>query len=134
MKLLNKEEIKRPTLTPNEKISINMAFRNKEIKLNVIPKKTRLITPNPDDPNRPQGPDDGIKKERKAICDAHIVKQMKSNLAGMHMKDELIPKVMESIKNFRAQPPMIKKRIDHLIGQDYMKRDEKIKAILIYIP
>lgn len=35
---------------------------------------------------------------------------------------------------FQAQPLMIKQRIESLIERAYMKRDEKNKAMYIYVP
>ena len=40
VKLLNKE-IKKPVLTPTEKISVNMAFKNPNVKISVLPIVTK---------------------------------------------------------------------------------------------
>jgi hypothetical protein len=40
IKLLNKE-LKKPKLDPEEKITMNNSFKNNNIKLSVIPNKTR---------------------------------------------------------------------------------------------
>jgi len=40
IKLLNKE-VKKPKLDPEEKITVNNSFKNNNIKLSVIPNKTR---------------------------------------------------------------------------------------------
>lgn len=42
--------------------------------------------------------------------------------------------VMRNITMFKADPKMIKEQIELLIAQDYMKRDEREKANLIYVP
>ena len=57
---------------------------------------------------------------------------MKTNMK-MSMGD-LRMKVMDVIKNFKAQPAMIKGRIDHLINAEYMERDSNDRTTLIYIP
>lgn len=57
---------------------------------------------------------------------------MKTNMI-MSMGD-LRMKVMDVIKNFKAQPAMIKGRIDHLINAEYMERDSNDRTTLIYIP
>lgn len=41
---------------------------------------------------------------------------------------------MRNITMFKADPKMIKEQIEVLISQDYMKRDERDKANLIYVP
>jgi len=35
---------------------------------------------------------------------------------------------------FKAEPLMIKEQIEHLIQNEYMKRDENTRALLIYLP
>ena len=47
---------------------------------------------------------------------------------------ELIPRVMGMISLFNAQPLMIRLRIEHLMNNDYMKRDEKDRTLYIYLP
>jgi hypothetical protein len=75
---------------------------------------------------------EGVLKERGQIIDAHAVKQMKTNKTMLYK--DLMQKVMDSITTFKAQPAMIKERIQSLIENDYMKRDEDIRAKLIYVP
>lgn len=75
---------------------------------------------------------EGVLKERGQIIDAHAVKQMKTNKTMLYK--DLMQKVMDSITTFKAQPTMIKERIQSLIENDYMKRDEDIRAKLIYVP
>ena len=75
---------------------------------------------------------DEVEKERGAIIDSKIVAIMKSNKQFKHA--DLVPKVMEMISMFKAQPPMIKLRIEHLIKNEYMKRDEKDRGMYIYMP
>ena len=41
---------------------------------------------------------------------------------------------MSNIKLFQVQPILIKKRIEKLINDEYMKRDEKNKDTFIYVP
>lgn len=60
------------------------------------------------------------------------MKQMKTNMV-MTMND-LKLKVMETVKNFKPQPAMIKTRIDHLIDAEYMERDPKDRTKLVYLP
>lgn len=57
---------------------------------------------------------------------------MKTNRQYRHA--DLVIKVMEMISMFKAQPPMIKLRIEHLIKNDYMKRDDKERSLYIYLP
>jgi len=42
--------------------------------------------------------------------------------------------VIRNITLFKADPKMIKEQIEHLIANDYMKRDANERALLIYVP
>jgi len=57
---------------------------------------------------------------------------MKTNMV-MSLND-LKLKVMETVRNFKPQPNMIKQRIDFLIEAEYMERDPNDRAKLIYLP
>jgi hypothetical protein len=48
--------------------------------------------------------------------------------------NDLKLKVMETVRNFKPQPNMIKQRIDFLIEAEYMERDPNDRAKLIYLP
>lgn len=74
----------------------------------------------------------GVRQERQSVCDAYIVKVMKTHKQVLHT--DLIQKVIAQISMFQAQPLMIKQRIESLIERAYMKRDEKNKAMYIYVP
>lgn len=46
---------------------------------------------------------------------------------------DLVTKVVEMISLFKAQPPQIKARIEHLITNQYMRRDEKDRTKYWYV-
>lgn len=48
--------------------------------------------------------------------------------------NELTADVFKLTTLFKPEPRLIKKQIDSLIERDYMKRDEKKRALLIYVP
>ena len=82
-KVLNKE-IKKPSLDkPGEKISINLAFKNNDIRVNVMPVLSKA-----DKASKQTAQDSeielGIKRERNQIIEAHLVKQMKTNKTMMY--------------------------------------------------
>ena len=94
-KVLNKE-VKKPTLGEQEKISLNLAFKNANIRVNVLP---TTIEKKPSGDMSASKADqelmDGIKRERNQKIDAHIVKQMKTNKTMMI--NDLQAKVMQAI-------------------------------------
>jgi hypothetical protein len=92
-KVLNKE-IKKPTLGEMEKISINKAFKNANIRVIVMP------VPSGKDKEESRKKDEaenneGIQRERNMIIEAHCVKQMKANKTMMY--NDLLQKVMATI-------------------------------------
>jgi hypothetical protein len=46
----------------------------------------------------------------------------------------LVQDVMANIRLFQAQPPAIKKRIEKLITDEFLKRDDTDKTLYVYIP
>ena len=48
--------------------------------------------------------------------------------------NQLMEECMKQVTIFMPQPAMIKKRIESLIEQEYIKRDEKNYATYIYLP
>jgi cullin 3 len=108
-----------------------MKFTNAAVRLQLIPTGVAKKAPS-DVVTDNKKENDDIERERGAVIDSKIVAIMKTNKQFRHV--ELVPKVMEMITMFRAQPPMIKLRIDHLIQNDYMKRDVNERGLYIYMP
>ena len=132
VKLLEKG-VNKPTFDDdNEVIKLNLKFQNPALRVNVVPvanatkKKAAEIVESNTKLN------DAVDRERGIVIDGQIVKIMKTYKTYKHA--DLVPKVMESISMFKAQPPQIKIRIEHLISQGYMMRDEKDRSLYIYIP
>ena len=73
-----------------------------------------------------------VEKERTFVVQAHIVKGMKAN--KQHRFQNVLTDVIRNITLFKADPKMIKEQIEVLISQDYMKRNDNDKAMLIYVP
>lgn len=99
-RVLNKE-VKKPILEANEKISVNLQFKNNNIRVSVLPvqgKKEKEA----ETENTNKAIVDGVMKERNQIIEAHCVKQMKTNKV-MQFND-LVQKVMASVTTFKAQP------------------------------
>ena len=64
------------------------------------------------------------------MIQANVVKIMKAKKSYKYM--ELLTEVIRNISMFKADPKMVKEQIEVLIQQDYMKRDDNEKALLIY--
>ena len=66
------------------------------------------------------------------MVQAHIVKVMKAQ--KQYRFQNVVTDVIRNITMFRADPKMVKERVEVLIRGGYMKRDDNDRANLIYIP
>ena len=73
-----------------------------------------------------------IEGDRKYALDAAIVRIMKGK-KQLHY-EQLKTETIEAVKNhFKPDIPLIKQRIDSLVEQDYLKRDEDDMHLLMYV-
>mmetsp|Transcript_25987 Transcript_25987/g.46178 ORF Transcript_25987/g.46178 Transcript_25987/m.46178 type:complete len:745 (+) Transcript_25987:89-2323(+) len=76
--------------------------------------------------------DPSIAIQRRCQTDAAIVRAMKTKKRMQHM--ELVNEVTAQLQaRFKAQPGMIKKRIEHLIEQEYLERDASARGVYKYL-
>ena len=66
------------------------------------------------------------------MVQAHTVKVMKAQKT--YRFTNLVNDVIRNITMFRADPKMVKEQIEVLIRDEYTKRDDNDKALLIYLP
>lgn len=131
MKILDKENSKKPQFTPTEKVSVTMNFTNNNIKVSFVPTQTHKKKTA--DKNEAEKVDDKeIRIERQNIIDAVVVRIMKARKTEKH--NQLLEDVMRQITIFMPQPQMIKQRIESLIEREYLKRDENDRGKYIYLP
>lgn len=73
-----------------------------------------------------------IETDRKQELDAAIVRIMKAmkKLSFEQIKSEVIVAVK---KRFVPEIKDIKQRVDHLVETEYLKRDEDVKDLFIYL-
>jgi len=77
LKLL-KKEINKPVFEASEKITVNEKFANAQLRLTIIPQQTaKRKTAEPTEEDKEI--DKGVRSERQAVCDANIVKIMKTH-------------------------------------------------------
>ena len=132
MKIINKENAKVPKFEPDEKLEVNMAFKNSLIKLSFIPKPShKKKDPNVKSEINNQV-DEEIKSERAMVLDAMIVRIMKARKKERHT--ELMNEVIKQVALFKPQPQMIKQSIERLIEKEYLSRDDNDRQVYIYIP
>ena len=118
---------------PKELISVNLEFKNDNIKLMLIPVVSAASMVAQNDPNNIIIQIDAeVQKERACIIDSVCVRNMKAKKTEIH--NNLMQSVISQINMFTAEPKMIKKRIEDLIERGYMKRDPNQRDKYIYLP
>jgi hypothetical protein len=71
-------------------------------------------------------------QDRAHTIDAAIIKRMKTH-KRMDF-NELLAQVLSALSMFQPQPKIIKQRIEKLIQDEFLARDEESKNILHYLP
>lgn len=100
------KEIRKPSFESDaETVTLNMTFKNAALRLQLIPAGVAKAAPN-EAADQMARENQDIEKERGAVIDSKIVAIMKTQKQYRHA--ELVPKVMEMISMFKAQPIMIK--------------------------
>jgi len=116
-------------LSPSDQFKLNSQFNEQLRALKRINVPLMQIVK-----NQPviAGPDSSTLMARQLLVDAAIVRIMKIRRSFSYQL--LMNEVALQLQTrFQAQPPLVKKRIDALIEQEYIKRDETDRNILLYI-
>lgn len=73
-----------------------------------------------------------VESDRKYLVDAAIVRTMKSRKAMLHQ--QLIMEVVAQLQRmFKPDIKQIKKRIDDLIGREFLERDKENPSLFRYL-
>jgi cullin 4 len=73
-----------------------------------------------------------IDRDRDYVTDAAIVRIMKASKKRSH--EELLLETIKAVeRSFKLQPRFFKQRVDLLIGQDYISRDEDDLNLYHYV-
>jgi cullin 4 len=73
-----------------------------------------------------------IEGDRKYALDAAIVRIMKGKKQLPY--EQLKAATIDAVKHhFKPDVPMIKQRVDSLVEQDYLRRDDDDMSLLIYV-
>jgi len=113
-------------LADDHKFRVNPAFTSKLMKV-VVP----LMKQEVDGKDNDEG-DQVIELQRRHQIDAATVRIMKARKTMRH--NLLVAEVIQQLSaRFKPTPPMIKKRIEALIEQDYLARDPKDRALYNYL-
>jgi len=131
--ILTKENPKKPTFLPEEKLTLNMKYQTGNIRFNFIPTQTaKQLTEGGGSIRSVTEIDAEVAKNRAMVIDAVVVRIMKARKICLY--NDLLTDTIKQIILFKAQPPVIKKRIESLIERDYLERDATNKSKFIYKP
>lgn len=72
-----------------------------------------------------------VEDDRRSAIDASVVRTMKSAKTMSHK--DLFAQVLRQLSLFRPDPKLIKRRIEYLIENDYMERDETNPNLYLYV-
>lgn len=97
LKLLDKENSKKPQFQPNEKIKVNLDFSNSSNRVSFVPTQTHKKK-TADAKDDKQVDDKEIRIERQNIIDAVVVRIMKARKTEKH--NQLLEDVMRQISIF----------------------------------
>jgi hypothetical protein len=118
--------------SPQETISFNQEFKSAQKKIILFSTKmTKNLKEKGDAVDNDKAMKE-LEQERGFQIDALAVRVMKHRKALKF--NSLIEEVIRMCTIFQPQIPLIKKRIEALIEKGYFMRDEKDKALLIYVP
>ena len=120
--IITKENAKKPTFLDDEKLSLNTKYVNGNIRCNFIPVQTaKQLTEGGGSIRSVTELDAEVAKNRAMVIDATVVRIMKAR--KVYTNNDLMSDTIKQIQLFKAQPPVIKKRIESLIERDYLERD-----------
>jgi len=127
-----KREREGDSFSPKEIISFNKDFKSAQKKLILFSTKMAKALKDKNDVVDSDKAMKELEQERGFQIDALGVRVMKHRKALKF--NSLIEEVIRMCTIFQPQIPLIKKRIEALIEKGYFMRDEKDKALLIYVP
>jgi len=110
-----------------------MSYKTGNIRFNFIPTQTaKQLTEGGGSIRSVTEIDAEVAKNRAMVIDAVLVRIMKARKVCLY--NDLLTDTIKQITLFKAQPPVIKKRIESLIERDYLERDATNKSKFIYKP
>ncbi|ORZ37909.1 Cullin family-domain-containing protein [Catenaria anguillulae PL171] len=115
------------SVQPTDVFTFNEAFTDKRAKIKIAAIVAKADTDSERSATLAQ-----VEQERQGLCDAAIVRVMKSRQRLSH--NELVVEVTKILRErFAVSPALIKKRIEDLMEREYLVRDESNSNVYTYV-
>lgn len=112
---------------------VNTKFESNNLLLQVIPQFSSLKLGQGAAGNKSSEELDAeVQKQRSNVIDAVCVRVMKARKVEHY--NILVQTIIKQINMFKAQPPLIKKRVESLVDREFLERDKDDRTKYIYRP
>jgi len=127
------KQVKKPAFeSDDETLKLNKNFDSASVRVNLVPAPFTKKSKGGEGASREEN--EAVQKSRGEIIKMKIVKIMKTNQGKNVKMNDICSQVKDMSSNFFiAQPVAVKREIEWLIQNSYMKRDEKIRNEFTYM-
>jgi hypothetical protein len=127
------KQVKKPTFeSDDETLKLNKKFDSASVRVNLVP--TPFTRKSKGGEGASKEENEAVQKSRAEIIKMKIVKIMKTNQGKNVKMNDICSQVKDMCsKFFIAQPAAVRREIEWLIQNAYMKRDEKIRSEFTYM-
>ena len=109
-----------------DRFTLNFSFSTNQYRINLA------IPTLEDEGSGTQKPKQKVVQDRAHTIDAAIIKRMKADKRMEY--NQLLTQVLAALSMFQPEPAFVKKRIEKLINDEFLARDQNDRSILVYLP
>ena len=109
-----------------DRFTLNFNFSTNQYRINLA------IPTLEDEGSGTQKPKQKVVQDRAHTIDAAIIKRMKADKRMEY--NQLLTQVLAALSMFQPEPAFVKKRIEKLINDEFLARDQNDRSILVYLP
>lgn len=109
-----------------DRFTLNFSFTTNQYRINLA------IPTLEDEGSGTQKPKQKVVQDRAHTIDAAIIKRMKADKRMEY--NQLLTQVLAALSMFQPEPAFVKKRVEKLINDEFLARDQNDRSILVYLP
>ena len=109
-----------------DRFTLNFSFSTNQYRINLA------IPTLEDEGSGTQKPKQKVVQDRAHTIDAAIIKRMKADKRMEY--NQLLTQVLAALSMFQPEPAFVKKRVEKLINDEFLARDQNDRSILVYLP